>query len=81
MSDVKIVLNSAGVRELLRSEEIQAACTQEAMKIKQRLGKGYAVSSHRGKNRVNASIYTKDPRAKADNLKNNTVLKALGGRR
>lgn len=77
MAKLKVALNRAGVRELLRSDEMLAICTEHAGKIQARLGDGYAVSPHRGKNRVNASIFAETPQARRENAENNTILKAL----
>ena len=77
MSKLKITLNSAGVRELLRSDEMLAVCTEHAGKVQARLGPGYRVSAYRGKNRVNASVTAETAAARRENAQNNTILKAL----
>lgn len=73
----KLELNSSGVRELLRSDEMKRICEEEAEKVVSKLGDGYVVSSYTGKSRVNASIMATSWEAYYGNLKNNTVLKAL----
>lgn len=75
---VKIVLNSDGVKELLRSQEMMNVCTDLAYKAQSRLGDGYEVTNHTGKNRVNASIIANTPETLDEQLKSNTILKALG---
>lgn len=77
MAKLKIELNSAGVRELLRSQGMMDICAGLAQGVQARLGKGYIVSRRTGKNRVNASIKAATRKAKTDNMKNNTILKAL----
>lgn len=77
MADVKITLNKAGVRELLRSEEMKAVCKDHAIAALSRLGPGYEVSTMTGKNRVNAEIKAVHYKAKRENMENNTILKAL----
>lgn len=77
MSKVKIELNSTGVRELLRSDEMMAECEKRANDALGRLGPGYTVTTHTGKNRVNASIFAETYEAKRDNMENNSILKAL----
>lgn len=77
MADLKIVLNRRAVRQLLRSQEMMNICTQQAFAAKNRLGDGYAVTYRTGKNRVNASIAAKTPEAVKEQLKHNTILKAL----
>lgn len=79
MSNVRIELNSNGVRELLRSNEMREICEAYANKAGSRLGEGYAVSSMIGKSRVNASVYAESYEAKKENAENNTILKALRG--
>ena len=74
---IRVELNSEGVRELLRSAEMEAICKQQAQEIKNRVGDGYIVTTYTGRNRVNASVYAVTDQAKRDNLKNNTLLKAV----
>lgn len=77
MSKVQIKLNSAGVRQLLRSEEMKAICSQLASDARFRCGAGYETDARTGKNRVNAMLWADTPAARRDNMKNNTILKAL----
>lgn len=77
MSKVRIELNSAGVREMLKSDGMKAICMQQASAIRSRCGDGYEVDSYNGKNRVNAMVFASSPKAKKENLKNNTILKAM----
>ena len=77
--NVEIELNSAGIRELLQSEEIRAYCEELAHDVASRAGDGYEVDSMVGKTRANASVYAATAEANKDNLENNTLLKALGG--
>ncbi len=77
MSKVEIELNSEGVRDLLRSEEMQAECKKRANEAVGKLGPGYKVSTHVGKNRANASIYAESYQARQDNMENNSILKSL----
>lgn len=79
MAKVEIKLNSSGVRELLRSQEMKSVCEEHANNALGRLGPGYSVTTMTGKNRVNASIFAESYEAKRDNLENNTMLKALRG--
>lgn len=79
MANIKIVLNSSGVREMLRSDEMMAICEEHANKALSRLGDDYTVTTQKGKNRVNASIYAESYKAKKENAENNTILKALRG--
>lgn len=73
----RFTLNRSGVRELLKSQEALAACRSHADATRARLGDGYAVTTHVGKNRVNASVAAVSARAKRENLEHNSILKAL----
>ena len=79
MSKIKFELNQQGVRELLRSDEMMQVIEGYADGVRSRCGPGYDKSSYRGKNRVNVSVRASSRKAKRDNLKNNTLLKSLGG--
>lgn len=79
MGKVEIILNEEGVRELLRSDKMMKICEKHANRALRKLGEGYVVTSMRGTNRVNASIYAESYEAKKENMENNTILKALGG--
>lgn len=77
MSNVKIVLNSSGVRELLKSPEMMAICKGHADSAVSQLGDGYSVTTHTGRNRVNASVHADTFKARKDNLDNNSIIKAV----
>lgn len=75
--DFKFKLNGSGVRALLQSEQMQSILSEKASQIRNRCGSGYAQDIHVGKNRANAMVYADDFKAKIDNSKNNTILKAI----
>lgn len=77
MSKIKIELNSAGVRELLRSQSIADVLAEHASAIAGRCGEGYAHDTHMMPGRVIAAAYTETPEAMADNLRENTLLRAM----
>lgn len=77
MSNIKIELNSAGVRDLLRSGEITAVLSSEASSRASALGSGYSVNTYTGRNRANAEIVAETEEAIRDNLENNTLLRAI----
>lgn len=79
MANVKVVLNREGVRELLRSDAMMKVCSEYANAALGRLGKGYEVTTHVGKNRVNAEIKAETFMARKDNRENNSILKSLRG--
>jgi hypothetical protein len=78
MSDVRIELDSAGVREMLQSAEAMEICKEIADKAQSKLGEGYEVTAQTGKYRAQVRITTESYRAMASNLKHNSLLKAIG---
>lgn len=77
MGKLKVALNAAGVRELLKSSEMQDICREHATAARSRCGDGYETDVFVGKNRVNAMVWAESVRAKRENAKHNTLLKAL----
>lgn len=78
MADVKIVLNSEGVRELLRSAEMQNACLDEANRIAAEAGEGYEVDTITYPERAGARVFAETKEAMKDAYDNNTLLYAIG---
>lgn len=70
---VKIVLNREGVRELLLSDEMMAACKDAAQTIQNNYGKDTRLDEYKGRNRVNVSVVA--DYGEASN--NNDLLKAV----
>lgn len=77
MVKMKIKLNHSGVANLMKSPEMQAVLGEKATAVRNRAGEGYAQDMYVGKNRANAMVYADSYKAKKDNLKNNTLLKAV----
>ena len=77
MAKSRFVLNRAGVRSLLKSEEMANICSKYAKNIATRAGEGYTSDVYVGKNRVNAGVSTESIRAMRSNAKHNTLLKAM----
>lgn len=75
---VEIKLNSAGVRELLKSPAIANRCLQEAQGIASRAGDGYEVEPRSYPERTGAAVVAVTQEAIQDNLDNNTLLRAIG---
>ena len=75
MSDFKFVLNRAGVRELMQSQEMQDVLVEFAGQVAERAGDGYSV--YVGTTRANVSVRTETEEAMADNLDHNTLEKAI----
>lgn len=77
MSKLKFVLNKAGVRQLLKSEEMKSILTEKATGIRNRCGEGYEQDIYVGRNRANAMVKTATFQARKENSINNTLLKAV----
>lgn len=76
-------LNRAGVRELLLSGEMEGVISEHAERIRSAAegmtGLEYASSTKKGANRVTGTVEADSAHAYYENLKNNTLIKALGG--
>jgi hypothetical protein len=79
MSKFKFELNRSGVRELLRSDEMQSLLNEKATGIRNRCGDGFDQDVMVGTNRANAMVWADSFEAKRKNLKENTILKAVRG--
>ena len=78
MSKVKFVLNRSGVRELLKGEGVKRVCADHASQtLAGCVVPGYTMAERNYPERVGFAIYAEEYPAIADNLKNNTLLKAL----
>lgn len=77
---IKIELNRNAIRQqLLKSPEIQDICKEHAENIANRCGDGYESTAYMESTRIVAKVYTDSFRAMHDNMKNNTLLKAVKG--
>lgn len=77
MAKQGFVLNQAGVAALMKSPEMQAILKEKATAVRTRAGEGYEQDLFVGKNRANAMVSAATVQAKRDNMKNNTLLKAV----
>lgn len=69
-------LNSSGVKELLKSNEMEEVLTSYAADIQSRVGSEYQTDSKKMASRMVASVYTEDRNAINDNFDNNTLWRA-----
>ena len=74
---IEIELNSAGIREMLLSEEMKAVLNEKATEIAGRCGAGYESDIYVTPGRAVASVFTATPEAAKDNSQNNTILRSL----
>ncbi len=82
MSEFELVLNSEGVKALLKSQEMKNICKEYADGIASRAssvseGAEYSAASFVGQNRAGATVKPDNPHAYYSNLKHNTLLKAM----
>lgn len=77
MGKVRFELNRAGVRELMLSPEMQAGLESMAGGILARLGDGYEIETFKGRNRINVELKAETFEARRENLRDNTILKAV----
>lgn len=77
MANMKFKLNRSGVASLMKSTALQGVLEEKATAIRNRAGEGYKQDTFVGKTRANAMVYADTYQAKKDNLKNNTLLKAV----
>lgn len=82
MASLKFKLSRKGVKELLKSEEMEAILKKEAEAKAQQANAmggvtGYESATHKGKNRVYANIFPQSKDAAVDNLENNTLEKII----
>lgn len=74
---MRFELNSDGVVDLLKSTEMQELLTTKGNAIQERCGSGYVAETKVGTKRARSQIVAKSIKAKKDNSKNNTLLKAM----
>ena len=78
MDKVKIKLNSSGIRQLLKSEEMGQMLKQQAEQVRARGGSGYSTDLYQASSRVIAGVFAETAEAAKQNSRENTLLKALG---
>ena len=79
MSRIKFEPNRAGIRELLKSQEVAEECRQHAERTLEGVSgvEGYSMGQRNYPERTGYAVYAEEYPAIADNLKNNSLLKAL----
>lgn len=77
---IKLKLNNKGVQALLKSEEMQTVVKKYAMSVRARCGDGYETDTYIGNRKCMASIWADSLEAKKNEMDNNTLIKALGGK-
>ena len=78
MANFRFELNEAGVRELLQSKRMSKVLEGYANDVLGRLPQGFGKTIGMTTQRAKVIVGTRSRSAAKDNLKNNTLLKALG---
>lgn len=73
---VKVELNINGLRELMKSQEMQDHLQQAGEEIARSAGEGYGVRTHVADYTAITNVYPETKEAAKDNLENNTLLRA-----
>lgn len=74
---IKFKLNGQGVRELMQSPEMVSVLKEYGNEVLASCGEGYKADSHVGRTRANVSVWPDSWKARGENYKYNTLLKAL----
>lgn len=77
MSNYQFELNREGVKQLMKSAEMKAVLDETAHHIAQSAEGEYKVDTMTGRTRANAEVSCADAKTYYENLRNNTLLKAM----
>lgn len=78
MSKLKVWVPPSWANELRKSPEVKAICRKEAEGIAERAGDGFEVEEKANPTRAKFVVKAATPEAYYKNLKENTLLKAMG---
>ena len=81
MSNYKFELNRDGVKAIMKSAEMKAILDETAQHIAESASGEYKVDSMTGRTRANAEVSCASAETYYDNLRNNTLLKAMANTR
>lgn len=74
---IKVTLNHANIRKLLRSAEVQRDLTARGERIAAKAGPGHEVQTTIGRNRARVTVRTVTDEAKLAQEKNGNLTKAI----
>ena len=77
MSNIRVELNSEGIRQYLHTPELLDLLKGYADEAAAQLGEGYEAETYHASSRNIASVYTDTDEARRKNLENNSILKAV----
>jgi len=78
VNNFELVLNDAGIQELLKGPEMQGILANIGRERATACGPGYMSEVHVFQKRAAVHVYTADYEAIQDNYENNTLLKVVG---
>ncbi len=78
MSNIKIELDHAGMNTLLHDPSVQAELLRQGHAIQSRAGQNYTVKAVNMPSRSIVRVSAANAEGVRDNLRNNTLLKAVG---
>lgn len=81
MSNYQFELNRDGVKQIMQSAEMEAVLDKTAQHIASSAEGAYKVDTMTGRTRANAEVLCADAKTYYNNLKNNTLLKAMANTR
>mgnify|MGYP004698871909 FL=1 len=81
MSNYQFELNRDGVKQIMQSAEMKAVLDETAQHIASGAEGEYKVDTITGRTRANAEVSCASAQTYYDNLKNNTLLKAMANTR
>lgn len=81
MNSYRFELNREGVKQLMQSEEMRALLDETAQHIADSAEGAYKVDTRTGRTRANAEVSCADAKTYYENLRNNTLLKAMSSTR
>ena len=77
MANVKFEPNNAGFIEMLKWPSVRALLDEKGRQMLGSLPEGYGMKAGETSQRAKVQVYTDTIEAKVDNMKNNSLLKAL----
>lgn len=78
MNKVKVTLDTSGIREILKSDEVAECCKVIADKVAAMAGDGYVVEKRNYPERTGYAVRPDSDRAIGDNYNHNTLEKIRG---
>lgn len=78
MSKFDFTLNSAGVKQLLKSAEVKSAVGDIAREVSSSAGDGFSVEVRNGEKRAYANVKPVTEHAQREVYNHNVLVKALG---